>query len=89
MTKIRSVETALGEPVKKICSSEEACILKLGKTIVLKRSVKAGHILECNDLAIKVAEPRGIDGARVKEVIGRKVRVDLKEDQPLLDEYLG
>lgn len=82
------METALGEPVKKICQSERQCLLKLGKTIVLKRAVKAGYVLQKIDLDIKVAEPRGIDGGLVDSVVGRKVNRDMNEDESLLLSHL-
>lgn len=88
VTRIRLTETALGEPVKKVCLSETPCLLKLGKTIVLKKVVKAGDILQKDDLSIKVSEPRGIDGALADSIIGRKVKIDLDEDEPLLLTHL-
>lgn len=51
--------------------------------------MKAGHVLQKCDLAIKVANPRGMDAALIITVIGRKVNTDLEEDEPLLMENLS
>lgn len=88
VTKIRLVERALGKPQKSICPSEQTCLSRLGKTIVANKAVQAGHVLQKDDLAIKVAEPKGIDGALVDNIIGRKLKVDLEEDESLMDEHL-
>lgn len=89
VSKVRLIETAFGSPHKTIYPCENACIKKLKKVIVLKRRVKKDHILQKNDLAIKVADPPGgMDGILVNDLIGKKVNADLDKDQPLLQTYL-
>lgn len=73
----------MGKPEKQMQASEKACYDKLGKTLVLSRTVSKGHALQLGDLTIKVAEPKGIDGLEVARVIGRVVKRDLDEDDSL------
>lgn len=84
---IRSVEMALGTPIKKVSPCEMECIAKLGKSIVLKNFVRAGHVLQKQDLTIKVAEPKGIDGSLLDSVVGKKVKYNLNEDQAVKPEF--
>lgn len=86
--RIRTLEVALGKSVKKVQESELACYTKLGKTLVVTRTVSKGHRLLASDLLVKVAEPKGIDGSMIEEVIGRIVNKSLEEDQSLCSEDL-
>ena len=55
-----------------------------GKSIVAKRSLKAGTILTDNDLALK-KPGTGLSPGRWHDVIGRRLRRDLDPDTPLTD----
>lgn len=78
----------MGKPLKNICFSETACMTKLRKSLVLKRSVKAGHVLKKSDFTIKVAKPSGIDGNLLTSVIGKRIKCDIQEDQALIEDFL-
>lgn len=83
--KVRLIEKAMGEPYKTIYPCETACLKKLRKVVVLKRDVKKGHVLQRDDVAVKVADPPGgIDGRYAHSVIGKKVNATLNKDEPLM-----
>ncbi|XP_075222580.1 N-acetylneuraminic acid synthase isoform X2 [Lycorma delicatula] len=63
---IRMVEKALGYPVKLIQPSENACIRKLGKSLVATRDIKIGETMTDDCISIKVAEPSGIRACDIK-----------------------
>ncbi|CAG9861330.1 unnamed protein product [Phyllotreta striolata] len=83
---IRSVEMALGEPIKKFQECEKSCYEKLGKTLVYRRNLRKNHIVRRDDLNVKVAEPKGIDGAVIDDIIGKSLRKDVEEDQSVLSQ---
>lgn len=73
----------MGKSEKHMQVSEKACYEKLGKTLVLTRSVPKGQVLQVGDLTVKVAEPKGIDGLELSCAIGRAVKKDMNEDDSL------
>ncbi|KAJ8953353.1 hypothetical protein NQ314_007362 [Rhamnusium bicolor] len=85
---IRNVEKAMGQPVKVMQNSELPCYEKLGKTLVYTKDLCKGHILSINDLNIKVAEPKGINGTKLNDVLGKTLTVDVEEDGSVLEEHL-
>ncbi|KAK8740939.1 hypothetical protein OTU49_002782, partial [Cherax quadricarinatus] len=82
---IRSVEAALGSPLKAFQPCEEACFAKLGKTLVAARKIQAGQMLEEGDLVAKVAEPRGIPAQRLDSLIGGYLNRDVEEDESIME----
>ena len=85
---IRRVELALGTPAKAVQPCENACWLKLGKTVVARRSLPAGHRLAAADLAVKVAEPKGWRPERLARLVGRRLSHALREDDSITDDVL-
>ncbi|XP_063221221.1 sialic acid synthase [Bacillus rossius redtenbacheri] len=85
---VRCVERALGSPTKRRLPCEEACHAKLGKTLVAARRLEAGRELGARDLLAKVAEPRGFAAARLRDLIGRTLRVAVERDQSILPSYV-
>ncbi|XP_039273234.2 N-acetylneuraminate-9-phosphate synthase-like [Styela clava] len=83
---IRTVEKALGTTEKKIRKSEEPCYLKLGKTVVASHKLTAGHVITENDLAMKVAEPKGIRTENCEKIIGRRIKRNIEEDESIIDD---
>ncbi|XP_042232547.1 sialic acid synthase-like [Homarus americanus] len=82
---IRSVEAALGSPLKAFQPSEEACFMKLGKTLVAARPIRAGQMLEEDDLVAKVAEPRGIPAQRLGSLVGGYLNRDVEQDESIME----
>ncbi|XP_057658886.1 sialic acid synthase [Diorhabda carinulata] len=88
VTNIRNVEAAMGRPIKEFQISEKPCYEKLGKTLVYTKRLKSGHKLENGDINVKVAEPKGIDGAEMAKIIGKKLLIDVLEDESILFNHL-
>lgn len=88
VSRIRNVEASFGKPIKRFMVSEIPCSQKLGKSIVLVRSKQKGEDLRLEDLVLKVAEPNGVDGAKIESIIGKKLNRDLEKDDVILMEDL-
>ncbi|KAJ8984650.1 hypothetical protein NQ317_009878 [Molorchus minor] len=85
---IRTLEKAMGKNYKYVQNSELPCYQKLGKTLVYTKDLIKGHKLDIHDLNVKVAEPKGIDGAKLNLVIGKVLSVDVRHDDSVLSEHL-
>ncbi|KAJ8952931.1 hypothetical protein NQ318_006548 [Aromia moschata] len=85
---IRTLESAMGQPIKIMQISELPCYQKLGKTLVYVKSLPKGHKLDFEELNVKVAEPKGIDGSKLSEVIGQMLVLDVEEDESVLSKHL-
>lgn len=57
---------------------------QLGKTIVTTRFLKRGSILRDDMIDIKVAVKKGFDPIHFYEIIGKKLRRDLEEEDTIL-----
>ena len=73
---------------KRVIDTEEISRLNARRSIVLCRSVKAGQVLEENDLTYK-RPGKGISPLHWDKVIGCTVRLSLKEDHVLKWEDLS
>ncbi|KPJ12192.1 Sialic acid synthase, partial [Papilio machaon] len=80
---VRVIEAALGNPIKKVVTSEIPCIDKLQKSLVMGSTKNKGEILYPGDVKIKVAEPKGLNALHFEEVIYKTLVYDKKEDEPL------
>ncbi|XP_028128849.1 sialic acid synthase [Diabrotica virgifera virgifera] len=81
---IRAIELAMGVPIKRLQESEKSCYEKLGKSLVFTKNLQKGHKLTLEDLNVKVAEPKGLDGCLLHDVVGKILVVDGHEDEPVL-----
>ncbi|KAK5650979.1 hypothetical protein RI129_002008 [Pyrocoelia pectoralis] len=81
--KIRTLEIAMGNPIKELRPSEVPFSNKFTKSIVLAHAVRKGHRLSVNDLKIKVALPVGINPSSLNNIIGKIVKRNLTEDESL------
>lgn len=88
VSRVRNVEASFGIPIKRFMVSEISCSQKLGKSIVLVRSKQQGEVLRLEDLVLKVADPNGVDGAKIESIIGKKINRDLEKDDVILMEDL-
>nr|XP_040043075.1 sialic acid synthase-like [Gasterosteus aculeatus aculeatus] len=85
---IRLVERALGNGVKQMLPCEKPCHDKLGKSLVAKVKIPKGTVLTQDMLAVKVAEPMGIDAEDIFKMVGKKVKKDVEEDESILPEVV-
>jgi len=74
------VRVALGDGTKRTYPTESAPYMKMGKGLVAKRPLPAGHVLTPSDIAIK-SPALGLPPYELGAVIGRVLRQDLEEDQ--------
>lgn len=88
VSNIRSLEKALGCHHKVIQKSELACYKKLGKTIIYSKDLPQGHILHLEDLKVKVAEPKGMDGSYIYDIVGKVLKRHVKEDESVTEQDL-
>ncbi|KAK2721812.1 hypothetical protein QYM36_003954 [Artemia franciscana] len=80
---IRTIEVAIGQPVKTIQTCEIPCKHKLGKTLVAARNLTTGDCIKESDINVKVSVPRGIEAEYIDEVIGKVCKTDILEDSPI------
>ncbi|KAK9509374.1 hypothetical protein O3M35_006705 [Rhynocoris fuscipes] len=78
---IREIEIAMGNGIKEIQPSELECYNKLGKTLVTAKCLQSGCKLDITDIKVKVSSIKGISPIEIYNIIGRKLKNDLEEDQ--------
>jgi len=81
--KIRKLETALGDGIKRCMPSEVNVKLVARKSIVLNRTVKKGKKININDLAFK-RPGTGISPADWERIVNSVAKEDLSPDHPLI-----
>lgn len=75
----RWIDTVLGDGTKTVLPCEEVPRREARRSLVLVRDKKQGEVIERSDLMAK-RPGTGISPKDTETVIGRKVRLDLKED---------
>lgn len=81
---IRTVEAALGSPIKQFQPSEEPCYKKLGKTLVAARHLSAGQHITADGVKVKVAEPKGYPAEKYGDIIGKELVRNIQEDESIM-----
>ncbi len=79
---LRHVREALGDGVKRVLPNEVIPISKMGKKLVAKHDLLAGHVLTESDIAIK-SPGDGLPPYELYNVIGKKLKAALVEDDDL------
>jgi len=77
---IRNIELALGSSIKKPSKSEQPNIAIARKSIIAKKAIKMGEVLNKDNLAIK-RPGTGINPMRWSEVLGTVALKDYSEDE--------
>ena len=77
---IRKLEAAMGDGIKRPSYSEQKNIVVARKSIVAKRDIKGGELLNENNLGIK-RPGMGISPMKWFDVIGTRAKKDFKEDE--------
>lgn len=62
--------------------------LQLGKSVIAKVAIPKGTVLNLDMLAVKVGEPKGIAPEFMQQLLGKKIKVDVKEDDSILTEMI-
>jgi len=77
---VRNLEIALAHPVNKKDNSVFADLKNIfEKSLAVNRELPAGHILTFDDLEAKKPRGFGIEAGKFEEVIGKKLKTDLKK----------
>jgi len=85
---IRQTELALGTAVKKPSAAEIANTVGMRRSIVLKRNLTKGTILQATDLAFK-RPATGLAPKRLSELIGKSLNSNLPADHLLTDKDIN
>ena len=78
---------AFGDGVKKPFDSEKKTMYKLGKKLVASRDLPNGHVLQENDLSVKIPND-GIPPYEIDNVIGKKITKHVIKDENISFDYL-
>lgn len=81
---IREVELMMGDGKKTVTRSEIDNRKKLRKNIVANRSIKVGEKIIENSIKVVRNGGNGLSADLYREIIGRQVIVDIKEDEGIL-----
>lgn len=84
---LRRVHIALGDGVKEPLPCESKPLFKMAKKLVAARDLPAGYVLAREDIAIKSPND-GLPPYELDNIIGRRTRRSLKEDENLSFEDL-
>jgi sialic acid synthase len=84
---LRRTREALGSGIKCPLASEQRPLLKMGKKLVARRSLGAGHVLTEDDIAMK-SPGDGLPPYRLGEVLGRTLTRPLQADEAIVFEAL-
>lgn len=79
----RWIDTVLGEAEKTVLECEKTPRREARRSLVLTRDMKAGEVIEESDVMAK-RPGTGISPKFTEIVIGRKIKMDLKEDTVLM-----
>ncbi len=79
---LRHIREALGDGVKRVLPNEVGPISKMGKKLVAKKNLLAGHVLTADDIAIK-SPGDGLPPYEFYNVVGRKLKSSLVEDNDI------
>ncbi len=80
---IRTVEAALGSPIKEPVLSEITDRPKLRRTIVALRSLKAGQILTSHDIGLKRSVAPGLLPKHFENIVGKIIKNDVLPHEPI------
>ena len=84
---LRRVDISLGTGRRIIYDFEMEARKKMGKGVYASRPLSAGTTLSWDDICLKTPA-NGIPPFAAKDMVGRKLKVDLEEESPLSFECL-
>jgi sialic acid synthase len=85
---LNRAQAAMGDGAKVVYESELGPIRKQRKSIVAARDLPSGTVLSLTDVALKIPN-RGLLPSRMSSIIGRRLNVNLMEDDYLSDAHLA
>lgn len=86
---IRWIEAAKASSVDKDTEAVKLAEMRrlFNKSVVARRQLSAGTVLSLDDLAIK-KPGNGIPAARLRDLVGRRIKVDVAADMPLQTNFI-
>ena len=87
VSSIRQAESCLGDGIKKPQKSELSNMNGIRRSVVAKTDLKKGHILTIDNLVLK-RPGHGIHPYDIEKLVGFQINRDLREDEPILWEFL-
>ena len=85
---LQRTRAAMGDGVKRVYDSEVNPITKMGKKLVVAHDLPAGHMIRCENIAIK-SPGDGLPPYEIDKVIGRVTRAAMQEDDDITYEALN
>jgi len=84
---LKKLSVALGDGIKCIYDSERPAIKKMSKKLVASRDLPPGHIISIEDLSVK-SPGDGLAPSLLHDIIGRKLKQQLVEEESLMLQHL-
>lgn len=84
---VRTIETAMGDGVKRPSEGEKTTRINNRKSIVTIHAIPKGTVISSDMIAIK-RPGFGIQPKFFQEVIGRTAKVNIKAEEPILRDYI-
>jgi sialic acid synthase len=85
---LRRLKVALGDGNKIMFDSEKAPITKMGKSLVAAHTMRKGHVITAEDIAMK-SPGGGLPPYEFERIIGMKTTRNIHEDEPFDFENLS
>ena len=86
---LKRTRLALGDGVKRVYPTEVKPIAKMSKALFAARDLKAGTVLQADDIAFKSPGDKGLAPYHFDALLGRKLAQDVREDEPFTNGHLG
>ena len=87
LTMIRRTRAAFGSPDKRVHATEEPAVLKMGKKLVARHDLNAGHVLCEDDITFK-SPGDGLPPYVLDEVVGRTLLAPMRADDAIASDLL-
>lgn len=84
---LRRIDIILGSGAKAVQDFEWEARVKMGKALYAARDLRAGTALRREDITLK-SPGGGVPPYRLGEFVGKRLRRDVREEEPLTDEHL-
>ena len=78
---------AFGDGIKRPFDSEKKTMYKLGKKLVAANDMPVGHIIEEDDLAVKIPND-GLPPYEIDKIVGKKITRNVMKDENISFDYL-
>ena len=84
---LKRLDLMLGTAEKKVYEAEKNAKIKMGKSLYAKSALPSGYVLSSKDIAVK-SPGGGLEPYNLEQVIGKKLKVALEEEDMILARHL-